>query len=121
MTVGEFTSYEWANPDPTSQRSIYASPLRSSNFNREGNEIFIPSSLARDRQILIRGLTVRDSHIYDKSRQTSFVLTDNFSNLGEIHKITMSLLPPLKLHLTSMILQVTSEFKSLQPSVWFCP
>ena len=99
MTMGEFTSYEWANPDPTeTPASAVSTPPRSGHptVTARETEIFIPSSLAGDRQILIRGLTVRNSHIYDESRQTLFVLTDNFSNLGEIHKITMSLLPPLK-------------------------
>jgi len=100
MTTGEFT-YEWANPDPTetpaSGNPAVSKPPRSGHptLTARETEIFIPSSLARDRKIVVRGLTARDSHIYDESRQTLFVLTDN-SNLGEIHKITVSFLPPLK-------------------------
>src|ERR1700689_3636037 len=76
---------EWANPDPTeTPASAVSTPPPSGHptLTARETEIFIPSSLARD--------------IYDESRQTLFVLTDNFSNLGEIHKITMYLLPPLK-------------------------
>lgn len=100
MTTGEFT-YEWANPDPTETPAggnpEISKPPRSDHLTLTAREteIFIPSSLACDRKIIVRGLTARDSYIYDESRQTLFVLTDN-SNFGEIHKITVSLLPPLK-------------------------
>ena len=101
MTTGEFT-YEWANPDPT-EKPTNSNPTVSIPPRSDGptltareTEIFLPSSLARDRKVVVRGLTARDSHVYDESRQTLFVLTHD-SNPGELHKITVSLLPPLKL------------------------
>jgi hypothetical protein len=100
MTTGEFT-YEWANPDPaetpSSGNPTVSRPPRAGhpNLTARETEIFFPSSLARDRKVVVQGLAVGDSHVYDESRQTLFVLTRD-SSPGTVHKVTVSLQPPLK-------------------------
>ena len=100
MTTGEFT-YEWANPDlidiPTSSKYTVSEPPRSGHpilVARE-TEIFLPSLLAHDRKVVVRGLSVKDSYIYDEPRQTLFVIA-NDSSPGKKYKITVSFQPPSK-------------------------
>lgn len=99
MTTGEFT-YEWVEPDPSksSNRSptIAGSP-RSSHpaITARETEIFMPSSLTRDRKVIVRGLDSQDNSLHDESRQTLFVLPHD-SSPGKVHRITVSLEPPLK-------------------------
>jgi hypothetical protein len=100
MSTGEFI-YEWANPDPTEAPSsgnpTVSKPPRSGHptLTARETEIFFPSSLARDRKVVVHGVAVEDSHVYDESRQTLFVLMHD-SSPGKVHKISVSLEPPLK-------------------------
>jgi hypothetical protein len=100
MTTGEF-SYEWANPDPTetssSGNSTVSKAPRSGHpiLTARETEIFLPSSLTRDRKVVVQGLTAEDSYLHDESRQTLFVLVHD-SSPGKIHNIGVSLQPPLK-------------------------
>jgi len=100
MTTGEFT-YEWANPDPidipTSSKYTVSEPPRSGHpiIAARETEIFLPSLLTHDRKVVVRGLSVKDSYIYDESRQTLFVIAHD-SSPGKIHKITVFFRPPSK-------------------------
>jgi hypothetical protein len=100
MTTGEFT-YEWVNHDSTETPSdgdpTVSGPPRSGlpPLTAKETEIFLPSLLTRDREVVVRGLADGDDHVYDESRQTLFVLARD-SSPGKTHKVTVTLQPPLK-------------------------
>lgn len=100
MTTGEFR-YEWVNPDPMESPPIgkptVSRPPHSGHpmLTARETEIFLPSALTHDREVVVQGLSIKDSYVYDESRQTLFVLTHD-STPGKTHHIRVSLEPPLK-------------------------
>ncbi|KAH6903281.1 cytoplasmic protein [Coprinopsis sp. MPI-PUGE-AT-0042] len=80
MTTGTLI-YEWDNP---------SSPLRSSE-----TEIFYPSLLARDRELVISGLDRGDKYVYDEARQTLFIVCRDNKTPGKRHHVVVSVSPQL--------------------------
>jgi len=104
MTTGTF-HFEWANPGSTSADSTgflgaMPSVLRPPRIghpkitSRE-TEIFVPHLITQNKKLVVHGLGAEDSHHYDETRQTLFVVTSD-TTPGKIHKISVSLDPPLR-------------------------
>jgi hypothetical protein len=103
MTTGEF-EYEWSNPtgsgsdrEAVSQdsASVELPPIAAhTELSSRETEIFVPSMITEGRKLIVRGLDAADAWVYDKSRQTLFVLTDS-ATPGRRHHIEVSLNPPL--------------------------
>jgi hypothetical protein len=99
MTTGAF-SYEWANP--TTDHLPVSAVAKISGAPRSGHpritaletEIFIPSLIAQGRKVIVEGLDPDDSHRYDESRQTLFIVARDV-NPDKIHKVAVSVSPPL--------------------------
>ena len=99
MTTGTF-SYEWANPK--SNGSVDSPRPKVHGAPRSGHppitametEIFVPSLITQGRKVVVEGLGPNDSYRHDESRQTLFIVAREV-NSNKIHKITVSLSPPL--------------------------
>ena len=100
MTTGSFV-YEWANPDagaadvPSVSASISEPPRNGHpKITALETEIFLPSLITHGRKVVVHGLDANDSHVYDQSRQTLFIVARD-SKPGKTHTIEVSLSPPL--------------------------
>lgn len=99
MTTGTFI-FEWGNTK--TEGDIKQATATISGAPRSGHprmaaletEIFLPSLIAQGRKVVVRGLDSSDTHVYDESRQTLFIVTRD-TDPGRTHKITVSLDPPL--------------------------
>ncbi|CCM01373.1 uncharacterized protein FIBRA_03423 [Fibroporia radiculosa] len=101
MNTGRFT-FEWVVPSDLSKKgsgasaSVQQPPVAGHPaLTSKDTEIFMPSMLARERQIVIEGLGQDDRYRYDEQRQTLTVTTGALTP-GQVHRIVVSLKPPLK-------------------------
>jgi len=86
MNTGMFT-FEWRSPEAGDNIVLTA---------RE-TEIFVPLIMTHGRKLAVLGLDAGDKYTYDKARQTLFIVTQDASS-GRMHKITVSVDPPLRPH-----------------------
>lgn len=99
MNTGQFT-YEWVVPgadsEPPASASVNSPPVaKHPAITTNNTEVFLPSLLAHDREVVVQGLRAQDSFRYDESRQTLTITTGDLIP-GERHRVTVSLKPPLK-------------------------
>ncbi|OBZ77054.1 hypothetical protein A0H81_02987 [Grifola frondosa] len=102
MNTGAFT-FEWAVPGAPEDKASSAggpsvgNPPRTSMppLSTNETEIFVPSSLAQGRKVVVEGLDPEDSYSYDESRQTLTIVASHVAP-GTSHRIAVSLSPPLK-------------------------
>jgi hypothetical protein len=101
VTTGRF-DFEWADPETTSAAAS-GMPRGSELVSRpplvghppltsRETEIFVPSRLAHGRKLIVKGLSIGDSHRYDQSRQTLFIVVGD-SKPGASHRISVSFDP----------------------------
>ena len=104
MNTGTF-SFTWANrgavkdvvdSDRPARLDVSNPPrtLQTPLTSRE-SEIFVPSRLTHERQLVVQGLSENDRWRYDERRQTLFIVTDN-DTPGLIHRVEVSVDPPLR-------------------------
>ena len=99
MNTGEFT-FEWCNADPKSISD--SSEISNPPLNRmvpllaKETEIFIPSLIANEREIIVEGLEDSDSHHYDPTRQTLYIVTMDCETPGKRHQVTVRVRPGLR-------------------------
>jgi len=90
MNTGEFT-FEWCNADPNStSRSgkISNSPLsKMVPLLAKETEIFVFSLLANEREVIVEGLETSDSHHYNPTRQTLYIVTGDRETPGKKHRV----------------------------------
>ncbi|KAL4071735.1 glycoside hydrolase family 5 protein [Scleroderma citrinum] len=91
MNIGQFT-FEWRAFDITGKEPRGQTEVISTA--RE-TEIFVPSLLTYGRKLKIEGLEEGDSHLYDESRQTLFIIHGPSAS-GKVRKVTVSVWPPLR-------------------------
>jgi hypothetical protein len=88
MNTGMFT-FEWRSPESKDNIVLTA---------RE-TEIFVPSLITHGRKLVVSGLGAGDKYTYDEARQTLFIVTQDASSAsGRMHKIVVSVNPPLRPH-----------------------
>ena len=99
MNTGEFT-FEWCNADPKS--ISYSNEISNPPLNgmppllaRE-TEIFIPSLITNERDVVVEDLEDSDSHHYDSIRQTLYIVTADCETPGKKHKLTVKVRPELR-------------------------
>ncbi|PCH36934.1 glycoside hydrolase family 5 protein [Wolfiporia cocos MD-104 SS10] len=101
MNSGAFT-FSWTIPDPNAEpvaptTALVEKPPLAGHpvLTSKDTEIFLPSMLAHDRQVIVKGLRENDRYRYDEARQT---LTITAADLvpGAVHQIEVSLKPPIK-------------------------
>lgn len=99
MNTGEFT-FEWCNPDPkstTTSGEISNPPLNGmAPLLAKETEIFVPSSIANERDVIVEGLEASDSHHYDHDRQTLYIVTADCKTPGKRHRVRVRVRPELK-------------------------
>ena len=99
MNTGEFT-FEWCNTDPKSTSSsgeISDPPLnRTAPLLARETEIFVPSLIANERDVVVEGLEASDSHHYDHARQTLYIVTADCETPGKKHRARVTLRPEVR-------------------------
>jgi hypothetical protein len=99
MNTGEFT-FEWCNPDPkstTSSGEVSRPPLNGATpLLAKETEIFVPSLIANERDVVVEGLEASDSHHYDHNRQTLYIVTADCETPGKKHRIKVRVRPELR-------------------------
>ncbi|KAG9308311.1 glycoside hydrolase family 5 protein [Chiua virens] len=81
MNTGEFI-FEWRLSEEIRSRET---------------EIYIPSLIYYGRQLVVEGLAPQDNYVYDRARQTLFVVVGDES-IEKTRKIRVSVQPPLRGH-----------------------
>lgn len=99
MNTGEFT-FEWCNADPKStsgSHQISTPPLnRIVPLLAKETEIFIPSLITNERDVVVEGLGPSDSHYYDHTRQTLYIVTGDCETAGKMHRVRVKVRPELR-------------------------
>ena len=99
MNTGEFT-FEWCNADPKStsgSNKVSSPPLdRMVPLLAKETEIFVPSLITNERDIVVEGLEPSDSHHYDHTRQTLYIVTKDCETPGKRHRVTVTVRPELR-------------------------
>jgi len=99
MNTGEFT-FEWCNADPKStsgSNEISNPPLnRMAPLLAKETEIFVPSLITNERDVVVGGLEVSDSHHYDHTRQTLYIVTADCETPGKRHQVRVRVRPELR-------------------------
>ena len=98
MNTGEFT-FEWCNADPKSSGSdeISKPPLNGMPpLLAKETEIFVPSSIANERDVVVEGLEGSDSHHYDHTRQTLYIVVADCETPGKKHHIRVKVRPEVR-------------------------
>lgn len=99
MNTGEFT-FEWCNADPKSTScsgEISDPPLnRMAPLLARETEIFVPSLITNERDVVVEGLEASDSHRYDHSRQTLYIVTADCETPGKKHRARVTLRPEVR-------------------------
>lgn len=99
MNTGEFT-FEWCNADPKSTSSsgeISNPPLnRTIPLLAKETEIFVPSLIANERDVVVEGLEASDLHHYDPTRQTLYIVTADCETPGKKHRVRVKVRPEVR-------------------------
>ena len=99
MNTGEF-AFEWCNADPKSTSSsgeISNPPLnRMTPLLARETEIFVPSLITNEREVVVEGLEASDSHRYDPTRQTLYIVTADCETPGKKHRVRVKVRPEVK-------------------------
>jgi len=99
MNTGEFT-FEWCNADPKSTSGsgeISNPPLnRMAPLLAKETEIFVPSLITNERDVIVEGLEVSDSHHYDLTRQTLYIVTADCETPGKRHRVRVKVRPEVR-------------------------
>lgn len=99
MNTGEFT-FEWCNADPksTSNSSEISNPPlnRMVPLHAKETEIFVPSLITNERDVVVEGLEALDSYCYDPTRQTLYIVTEDCETRGKRHRVRVTVRPELR-------------------------
>ena len=99
MNTGEFI-FEWCNADPKSTSSsneISNPPLnRMEPLLAKETEVFVPSLVTNERDVVVEGLEASDSHYYDHTRQTLYIVTGDCDTPGKRHWVRVRVRPELR-------------------------
>lgn len=99
MNTGEFT-FKWCNADPKStsgSNEISNPPLnRMAPLLAKETEIFVPSLITNERDVVVEGLEASDSHYYDHTRQTLYIVTADCETPGKRHQVRVRVRPELR-------------------------
>lgn len=99
MNTGEFT-FEWCNADPkspTASGEIQNPPLNGmAPLLAKETEIFVPSLITNERDVVVEGLEASDSHHYDPTRQTLYIVTADCETPGKRHRVRVKVLPEVR-------------------------
>ena len=99
INTGEFT-FEWCNADPKStsgSHEISNPPLNGMAPLLAGEtEIFVPSLLTNERDVVVEGLESSDLYHYDHTRQTLYIVTADCETPGKRHRVRVRVCPGLR-------------------------
>ena len=99
MNTGEFT-FEWCNADPKSTSGsgeISNPPLNGmAPLLAKETEIFVPSLITNEREVIVEGLEAPDSHHYDPTRQTLYIVTADCETPGKKHRVKVKVRPEMR-------------------------
>ena len=59
-------------------------------------EIFVPSLITNERDVVVEGLEASDSHYYDHTRQTLYIVTADCETPGKRHQVRVRVRPELR-------------------------
>lgn len=91
MTTGEFV-YTWA--DPGWSELLRPPPGGQPAIMVRETEIFLPARMTEGRVVVVRGLDGGDRYVYDRRRQTLFVVTAPGAR-PRVHEVRVSVEPGL--------------------------
>jgi len=92
--------FEWCNADPRSTSGsgeISNPPLNGmAPLLARETEIFVPSLITNERNVIVEGLEASDSHLYDPTRQTLYIVTADCETPGKKHRVTVKVRPEVR-------------------------
>ena len=96
MNTGEFM-FEWCNADsksPTASGEILNPPLSGmAPLLAKETEIFVPSLITNERDVIVEGLEASDLHHHDPTRQTLYIVTADCETPGKRHRVRVRVRP----------------------------
>jgi hypothetical protein len=98
MNTGEFhLSGVTRIPSPPTSGEIRNPPLNGmSPLLAKETEIFIPSLITNERDVVVEGLEASDSHHYDPTRQTLYIVTADCETPGKMHRARVKVRPEVR-------------------------